>query len=199
MYVRNLAEQVDDEALRKEFAQFGTITSAKVMMDDTNLISRGFGFVCFSTPEEAQSAIHQKHNAMLHGKPLFVTLAQPKEVRNAQTAEQMQGGMMPGRAPQAPPAMGPTFVPPNLMYPGPMQAPGQVVWPPPGMGPRPGMGRGRGRGIQPGYGVARPQAMLPPYHQGPPGMGPPQRMPAQQRPQRGRGSFPGRTPQRQQY
>ena len=51
LYVKNLDDQIDDERLRKEFAPFGTITSAKVMTDSTGR-SKGFGFVCFSTPEE---------------------------------------------------------------------------------------------------------------------------------------------------
>ncbi|XP_049457861.1 polyadenylate-binding protein 1A-like isoform X4 [Epinephelus fuscoguttatus] len=46
LYMKNLDDGIDDERLRKEFAPFGTITSAKVMMEGGR--SKGFGFVCFS-------------------------------------------------------------------------------------------------------------------------------------------------------
>ena len=49
LYVKNLDDTIDDDRLRKEFAPFGTITSAKVMCEDGR--SKGFGFVCFSSPE----------------------------------------------------------------------------------------------------------------------------------------------------
>ena len=52
LYVKNLEDQIDDKRLRKEFAPFGTITSTKVMTDNSGR-SKGFGFVCFSTPEKA--------------------------------------------------------------------------------------------------------------------------------------------------
>merc|ERR1712012_957386 len=50
LYVKNLDDTIDDERLRKEFTPYGTITSAKVMCEEGR--SKGFGFVCFSSPEE---------------------------------------------------------------------------------------------------------------------------------------------------
>nr|XP_009513246.1 PREDICTED: polyadenylate-binding protein 1-like [Phalacrocorax carbo] len=51
LYVKNLDDGIDDERLKKEFSPYGTITSAKVMTEGGH--SKGFGFVCFSSPDEA--------------------------------------------------------------------------------------------------------------------------------------------------
>ena len=45
--------QIDDERLRAEFEPFGTISSAKVMHDSDGK-SKGFGFVCYTNPEEVR-------------------------------------------------------------------------------------------------------------------------------------------------
>lgn len=87
LYVKNLDDTIDDEKLRKEFANFGSITSAKVMHDENNR-SKGFGFVCFSSPEEATKAVTEMNGKILGTKPLYVALAQRKEDRKAQLASQ---------------------------------------------------------------------------------------------------------------
>jgi polyadenylate-binding protein len=96
LYVKNLDDQIDDERLRKEFAPFGTITSAKVMTDST-LRSKGFGFVCFSTPEEATKAVTEMNNRIVVTKPLYVALAQRKDERRmhllSQHVQRSGGGM----------------------------------------------------------------------------------------------------------
>ncbi|XP_022766117.1 polyadenylate-binding protein 7-like [Durio zibethinus] len=83
VYVKNIDDDVTDEELREHFSQYGTITSAKVMRDDKG-ISKGFGFVCFSAPEEAAKAVSSFHGYMFHRKPLYVAIAQRKEDRQAQ-------------------------------------------------------------------------------------------------------------------
>lgn len=86
LYVKNLDDTIDDERLRKEFHTFGTITSAKVMLEEGR--SRGFGFVCFSDPEEATKAVTEMNGRICGTKPLYVALAQRKEERKAHLASQ---------------------------------------------------------------------------------------------------------------
>lgn len=89
LFVKNLDDSVDDEKLEEEFAPYGSITSVKVMRSD-NGKSKGFGFVCFSTPEEATKAITEKNQQIVAGKPLYVAIAQRKDVRRSQLAQQIQ-------------------------------------------------------------------------------------------------------------
>merc|ERR1711870_224152 len=86
LYVKNLDDTIDDERLRKEFAPYGTITSAKVMNEEGR--SKGFGFVCFSSPEEATKAVTEMNGRIIVSKPLYVALAQRKEDRKAHLAQQ---------------------------------------------------------------------------------------------------------------
>lgn len=81
IYIKNLDDSFDDEKLRKEFSSFGTITSAKVMTENGR--SKGFGFVCFTSPEEATKAVTEMNGRMIASKPLYVALAQRKEDRRA--------------------------------------------------------------------------------------------------------------------
>lgn len=84
LYIKNLDDSVTDDMLRDEFASFGTITSARIMKDMKDGRSRGFGFVCYSAPEEATRAVNEMNGKIICGKPIFVALAQRKEVRRAQ-------------------------------------------------------------------------------------------------------------------
>lgn len=83
LYVKNIDDSVDDNSLLEYFAQCGNITSAKIMRDGKG-VSRGFGFVCYSSPEEATNAVNMLQGNMFHGKPLYVAIAQRKEDRQAQ-------------------------------------------------------------------------------------------------------------------
>jgi len=125
LYVKNLDDSIEDTQLRQEFNHCGTITSAKVMRDEGTGgqlgPSKGFGFVCFSTPEEATKAVTEMNGKMLANKPIYVALAQRKEQRRAQLeAQHIQRNGMRMQQVQAPGM-------PNAMYPAaPMYfAPGQ--------------------------------------------------------------------------
>lgn len=134
LYIKNLDDETDDDKLRAIFSLFGPITSCKVMKDSKG-VSKGFGFVCFSTPEEATRAVTEMNGKIIGSKPLYVALAQRKEVRKAQLEAQFAA-----RAKGLPPRL-PTAPMYNIFY-----QPGQpVVYPPNVMQPR-------GRGFPGPYG-----------------------------------------------
>ena len=138
LFVKNLDDNVDDEKLREAFTPFGTISSAKVMSDEKGT-SKGFGFVCFDSQEEATKAVSEMNGHILANKPLYVALAQRKEERKNILEQQHQtrssngmgrmqrgpDGGMPGQAvayPGAPFFYSPQQMPqqrggPGFMYP----------------------------------------------------------------------------------
>ena len=79
LYVKNLDDVINDERLHEEFSVYGNITSAKIMVDEKGN-TKGFGFVCFSSPDEATKAVTEMNGRIIVSKPLFVALAQRKEV-----------------------------------------------------------------------------------------------------------------------
>jgi RNA recognition motif-containing protein len=81
LYVGNLAYSVRDESLQEAFSQFGTVTSAKVMMDRETGRSKGFGFVEMASDAEAQSAINGMNGQPLEGRAIVVNVARPREER----------------------------------------------------------------------------------------------------------------------
>jgi polyadenylate-binding protein len=134
LYVKNLDDIVDDEKLREAFAPYGNISSAKVMADDKGN-SKGFGFVCFGSTEEATKAVSEMNGHLLGNKPLYVALAQRKDERkNILEQQHVQrssgmGRMQRGPEPQAPVYPGqPFFYSPQHMPPRP-GAPGQYMYP----------------------------------------------------------------------
>ncbi|CAO3690867.1 unnamed protein product [Umbelopsis ramanniana] len=185
LYVKNIDDDIDDEKLRQEFSVYGVITSAKVMRDDKTGASKGFGFVCFSAPDEATKAVTEMNGRMIGSKPIYVALAQRKDVRRSQLEAQMaQRNQI--RMQQAMPMPGaPGYMPGAPMFyapPGGFMPQGQrPVFPQNGMVARPRWGP------QPQQGQQMP---MPGYPQVPQGFAPnmqgrPQRGP---RPPRGGGA-----------
>ncbi|GAB4037168.1 MAG: hypothetical protein Fur0014_04630 [Rubrivivax sp.] len=81
LYVGNLAYSVRDDSLQQAFSQFGTVTSAKVMMDRETGRSKGFGFVEMGSDAEAQAAINGMNGQALEGRAVVVNEARPREDR----------------------------------------------------------------------------------------------------------------------
>jgi len=148
LYVKNLDDSVTDDMLRDEFSAMGTITSARVMRDLKADRSRGFGFVCYSTPEEATRAVNEMNGKLIANKPIFVALAQRREVRRAQLeAQHSQRGSAPQQMMRGGP-MG-TFPPGSMPMYIQRPAPGGSMQPAYPMIPQmmgPGRGGAGGRG-----------------------------------------------------
>ena len=81
LYISNLSYNISDEDLRLLFADYGEITSAKVIMDRETGRSRGFGFVELSDDELAKKAIEELNQASYDGKVINITEASPREDR----------------------------------------------------------------------------------------------------------------------
>ncbi|CAI8606303.1 unnamed protein product [Vicia faba] len=130
LYLKNLDDSISDEKLKEIFSEFGTITSYKIMRDP-NGVSRGSGFVAFSTPEEASRALGEMNGKMIVSKPLYVAVAQRKEDRRARLQAQFSQmrpvAITPSVAPRMPlyppgaPGLGQQFMygqgPPAMMPP----------------------------------------------------------------------------------
>jgi hypothetical protein len=81
LYVGNLPYSVRDSDLEQAFSQFGSVTSAKVMMERDTGRSKGFGFVEMGSDEEAQAAINGMNGQPLGGRSVVVNEARPMESR----------------------------------------------------------------------------------------------------------------------
>lgn len=156
LFVKNLDETVSDEAFREHFTPFGTVTSSRIMREPSGA-SKGFGFVCFSSPDEATRAIAEMNGKMIGVKPLFVAMHQRKELRQQHLAatygargNMMGGNLGQGNIPRYAMQGGPMGYPVN-MYGGPMP-PRQPFMMNSGMMPRGPMNMGPRGYPMPNYG-----------------------------------------------
>ena len=92
LYVGNLPYTVRDEDLQQSFGEFGSITSAKVMMERDTGRSKGFGFVEMGSDAEAQAAIAGMNGQSLGGRAITVNEARPMEARPPRTGGFGGGG-----------------------------------------------------------------------------------------------------------
>lgn len=92
IYVSNLSFSVQDEDLKEFFAEYGEVTSAKVIMDKFTNRSRGFGFVEMSDEAAGQKAIQELDGATVDGRAIKVNVAKPKEERTGNKPSFSGGG-----------------------------------------------------------------------------------------------------------
>ncbi len=82
LYVGNLPYSFRDSDIEQAFGEFGTVSSAKVMMERDTGRSKGFGFVEMSNEAEAQAAIQAMNGRQIGGRGLVVNEARPMEPRS---------------------------------------------------------------------------------------------------------------------
>jgi cold-inducible RNA-binding protein len=92
LYVGNLPYSYRDSDMEQAFSQYGTVTSAKVMMERDTGRSKGFGFVEMGSPAEAQAAIEGMNGQQIGGRGLVVNEARPMEPRGPRTGGFGGGG-----------------------------------------------------------------------------------------------------------
>lgn len=89
VFIKNFGEELMDESLHEMFAEFGEITSCRVMSDETGK-PKGFGFVCFKQPESAEAATNALNGKDINGKILYVGRAQKKGERQAELRDKFE-------------------------------------------------------------------------------------------------------------
>jgi len=81
LYVGNLPYTFSDNDMQRTFSAFGSVNSAKVIVDRDSGRSKGFGFVEMSTAAEANAAVKALHGQDLGGRDMVVNVAKPMEAR----------------------------------------------------------------------------------------------------------------------
>lgn len=79
LFVGNISWDATDKDLENLFAEYGEVTSARIITDKISGKSRGFGFVEMSSDEEAQAAIEGLNEKDFMGREISVNVARPKE------------------------------------------------------------------------------------------------------------------------
>jgi RNA recognition motif-containing protein len=92
LYVGNLSYSTTDESLRGAFSSFGTVDSAKVIMDRETGRSKGFAFIEMSSDEEAAAALAGLDGQEVDGRSLRVSEARPQEGGGGRSGGGGRGG-----------------------------------------------------------------------------------------------------------
>jgi RNA recognition motif-containing protein len=91
IYVSNLSFHTSEEDLKDLFSQFGSVSSAKIILDRATNRSRGFAFVEMPSTEEGNSAIDKLNGKEIEGRALSVTVAREKENRGPRNSFRNNG------------------------------------------------------------------------------------------------------------
>ena len=83
IYVSNLSFNTNDAELNELFSKFGTVSSAKVILDKETGRSRGFGFVEMPSDEEGKEAMLGLNNKEVEGRAMSVSIAKEREERSS--------------------------------------------------------------------------------------------------------------------
>jgi RNA recognition motif-containing protein len=81
IYVGNVSYDLTEKGLEELFAEFGSVTAARIITDRMTGRSKGFGFVEMEKKEEGEEAIKQLDGKEINGRPLKVNEAKPREER----------------------------------------------------------------------------------------------------------------------
>lgn len=76
LFVGNLSWSVTTESLTQAFQEYGNVVGARVLYDGESGRSRGYGFVCYSTKAEMETALESLNGVELEGRAMRVSLAQ---------------------------------------------------------------------------------------------------------------------------
>lgn len=92
LYVGNLPFSATEDSLKEAFSRFGTVESVNIITDRYTGQSKGFGFIEFSTKQEAAEAIGKMNSAEMDGRTLKVSEALPQEPRGSRGSRGYGGG-----------------------------------------------------------------------------------------------------------
>ena len=81
IYVGNLSFNTTEQDLGDHFAQYGEVSSARVITDRDTGRSRGFGFIEMVSDDAGQEAINQLNGQEFMDRNLTVNEARPREAR----------------------------------------------------------------------------------------------------------------------
>ncbi|KAB1224037.1 Glycine-rich RNA-binding protein 6, mitochondrial [Morella rubra] len=81
LFISGLSRLTTDEKLKEAFSSFGQLLDVKVITDRATGRSKGFGFVTYTTIEEAEKAREGMNAKFLDGWVIFVDPAKPREAR----------------------------------------------------------------------------------------------------------------------
>ncbi len=81
IYVGNLDFKVNEDDLQKVFEEYGTVSSAKIIIDKFSGRSKGYGFIEMDSDSEANEAIKDLNGSVMENREIVVNEAKPRKTR----------------------------------------------------------------------------------------------------------------------